>query len=145
MNVDHLEQRAVISAGLGTLGVVGVLFGEEHIARLVAHHLGVVPRWDEETSPAAISPSVPSAMRIRMRLESTSRGGKLAGVGLGDRLHGLGPAPAGLKDGPSGLSTDDIDQLHPALPFERACLVGRVEALYLDSRRRDLLSGVERP
>src|SRR5438067_7987709 len=57
----------------------------------------------------------------------------LAALGASNRLDVLRPAPARLERGPTDDPVADVEDVHPSLVRHWADLVGRVEALLLQS------------
>lgn len=77
-----------------------------------------------KASPRPASPSVPSSNRTPHAAAQHVAGvRRLAGVGAGERLRVLGPAPARLDDATADDHAADGDQIHLAPGRERPRLL----------------------
>src|SRR4051794_15234786 len=109
---------------------VGRDAGVEEHARLVAERPGVVPGLRDHDVPgvhghlgAVVVPDGHAAGDADAGVPD------LAGVGAGDRLDVLGPAPARLEGAAAEREVAERDDVHVTVGVERAGLVGLVDVL----------------
>src|SRR5215210_4661516 len=122
------------SGGLAALGVLSDVAEVHHDAGLAADDFSVVAGGNcndlagTDLCLASIvheDPHLPGKDVAEVR--------DLARVRLGDRLHVLRPAPAGLEGPLTDFAASDVDDLSLSLPLKRTCLIGGIKVLDLDS------------